>query len=125
MQITTLLLIGLGSFIGGVLRYIVSFALPIKAPGYVPWGTFAVNIIGSFLIGYMYHYTRVLALPLEWRLFVITGILGGFTTFSAFSIETLGMIERGHGLTAVAYAGSTVLLGLLAAWLGTVAGASH
>ncbi len=125
MQITTLFLIGLGSFIGGVLRYIISFALPVKAPGYVPWGTFAVNIIGSFLIGYAYHYSRIVGIPLEWRLFIITGILGGFTTFSAFSIETLGMIERGHSFTAFAYAGSTVVLGLLAAWLGTLAGASH
>lgn len=125
MHLSTLLLIGLGSGIGGMLRYLVSYAFPMKAPGYMPWGTLLVNLIGSYLIGYAYNYARIIDLPLEWRLFIIAGLLGGFTTFSAFSIETLGMIERGQWPMAMGYAGASVMLGLLAAWLGVMTGSSH
>lgn len=125
MHLTTLILIGLGSFIGGVFRYLVSLALQGKGPMNFPWGTLVVNLAGSFLIGYAYHYSRITTLSPEWRLFFITGILGGFTTFSAFSIETFGMAERGEWPLAIAYAGTSVILGLLAAWLGASTGTAH
>jgi len=125
MPLSTLLFVGLGSFIGGILRYSVSLAMPVQSPGYIPWPTLVVNIIGSFLIGYAYQYARIVAWPIEWRLFFITGFLGGFTTFSAFSIETLGLLERGHWTWAGAYAAGSVILGLLAAWAGTQFGTSH
>src|SRR5690606_19104552 len=96
MQLSTVLVIGLGSFLGGIARYIVSYLLQAREPLYFPWGTLFVNLAGSFCIGLAYSYAQSVSWSLEWRLFIIAGILGGFTTFSALSIETLGLFQRGQ-----------------------------
>ena len=84
-----------------------------------PVGTFIVNISGSFLIGLAYVFLVGKAvLPSEWRLFFITGILGGYTTFSAFSLEMLQMWQQGLVAQSILYATSSVALGLLAAYFG-------
>jgi fluoride exporter len=84
-----------------------------------PIGTFAVNVVGSFLIGAAYVLlVEKTTLPAEWRLFFITGLLGGFTTFSAFSLEILKLLQEGHALLAFTYASSSVILGLLMAFIG-------
>lgn len=113
------LAIALGGALGSVLRFAaVSYLTPL--PGFrFPIGTFAVNILGSFLIGVAYVLLiEKASVPVEWRLFFITGILGGFTTFSAFSLELLKLFQEGYVLTAVAYASSSVVLGLLMALVG-------
>ena len=84
-----------------------------------PFGTFIVNMSGSFLIGLAYVLlVEKAVLPSEWRLFFITGILGGYTTFSAFSLEMLQMWQEGHVMTSILYATSSVALGLFCAYLG-------
>jgi CrcB protein len=84
-----------------------------------PLGTFAVNMLGSFLIGVAYVLlVEKTSLPAEWRLFFITGVLGGFTTFSAFSLEILKLFQAGHAFNAVFYASSSVVLGLVMAFVG-------
>ena len=113
------LAIALGGAIGSVLRYAaVSYITPLLNYKF-PLGTFVVNILGSFLIGAAYVIlVEKTKLPVEYRLFFITGLLGGFTTFSAFSLEILQLWQEGHVLNAFAYATSSVILGLLMAFVG-------
>ncbi|WP_157216722.1 fluoride efflux transporter CrcB [Flavisphingomonas formosensis] len=104
-----LLLVMLGGAIGAGFRYHVStMALRFMGPGF-PWGTWIINLLGGFLMGVL---AGVLARSSEGgeqlRLFLGVGVLGGFTTFSAFSLETFNMLQRGEPVMAVAYAVSSV-----------------
>ena len=110
--------IGLGSFIGGVLRYLLSQFVQLKIVSAFPFGTFIVNVIGCFFIGLVFGLAEKGNLTNEWRLFLITGILGGFTTFSAFSNETVAMIRDGNLWYALSYVASSIGIGLLATFLG-------
>lgn len=113
------LAIALGGALGSVFRFAaVGYLTPLLGFRF-PLGTFVVNILGSFLIGVAYVLlVEKATLPAEWRLFFITGILGGFTTFSAFSLEILQLWQEGHVLNALIYASSSVILGLLFAFAG-------
>lgn len=105
----TLLLVAAGGAIGSALRY-----LAVHAIG-APLATLAVNVFGSFAIGVLYV---VFASRSQASLFLMTGILGGFTTFSAFSLDTLKLIEGGQSLQAVAYVAGSVGMSLAAVALG-------
>ncbi|MDF3014341.1 MAG: crcB [Cellvibrio sp.] len=113
------LAIALGGALGSVLRFAaVGYLTPLLSYRF-PLGTFLVNIVGSFLIGVAYVVlVEKTTLPAELRLFFITGILGGFTTFSAFSLEILQLWQDGHVFNALMYASSSVVLGLLMAFVG-------
>jgi fluoride exporter len=113
------LMIAIGGALGSMARYAaVAYLTPMLNYRF-PFGTFIVNISGSFLIGVAYVVIVEKAIiPSEWRLFVITGILGGYTTFSAFSLEMLQMWQEGHVAFSLLYALSSVALGLLFAYLG-------
>src|SRR5438105_7416669 len=104
-----ILAIGLGSFIGGISRYILSQLMQNKFLSTFPFGTLGVNIIGCFLIGVVFALNERGNISMEWRLFLATGILGGFTTFSAFSNETVGMLRDGQYWYAFAYIATSVL----------------
>ncbi len=121
MSIKILLLVGTGSFIGGILRYICSLPGYEKDPGGFPWWTLGVNILGCLLMGLLFGFAERWNLPKEWKLFFAAGLLGGFTTFSAFSYETVTLLNNGHYAYAVSYVLSSVLLGLLATVLGLYA----
>ena len=103
------LLVGMGGALGSMARYWVGTAF--NTAGF-PWGTLAVNIVGSAVIGVL----AGLGVSVGWRLFLVTGVLGGFTTFSAFSLETGLLWERSPTLAAV-YVGASVGLGLMAFFL--------
>ena len=110
------LLAGLGGGIGSMLRYGTSLLLTSR---YFPYATMAVNIVGSFIIG------MVLGLSLKseyfftnWKLFLATGICGGFTTFSAFSAENMELLEEGKYSIAIVYISLSVILGIAAAVVG-------
>jgi CrcB protein len=105
----SLLLVALGGAAGSVLRYVVSHAGLVLFGAGFPWGTLAVNIVGSALIGVF----GALGISGEARLLLVTGLLGGFTTFSAFSLETGVLWERAPWL-AVVYVAASVLGGLAA-----------
>jgi CrcB protein len=109
----------IGGGLGACLRWLVSLALnPLSH--IVPLGTLAVNLIGGYLIGVAAaFFAHRHDLPPELKLFAITGILGGFTTFSAFSWETLVLARDGHALAALGYVAGSVLGGLAAAVLGS------
>nr|WP_324259650.1 fluoride efflux transporter CrcB [Cellvibrio fontiphilus] len=113
------LAIALGGALGSVLRFAaVGYLTPLLGIRF-PLGTFIVNIVGSFLIGVAYVLlVEKTALSVEWRLFFITGVLGGFTTFSAFSLEMLQLWQSGYVLNALIYASSSVIVGLLMAFSG-------
>lgn len=110
----TALLVGLGSFIGGAGRYLVSKLLQQNIVSSFPYGTFTVNVVGCFLIGAVYGWSSKNPLDPTWQLFLTTGILGGFTTFSAFSMETINLMKAGNPYTAILYVFLSVLFGLVA-----------
>lgn len=107
---------GLGSF----LRFAAgAWVLHHHPAAKFPWATLGVNWIGCFLIGLIYGWVEnrtMLGVPV--RYFLVTGFLGGFTTFSAFGMETLYLFKRGEGLMAWAYILASVAGGLLLAWVG-------
>jgi CrcB protein len=99
-----LLLVMAGGAIGSGARYGVGrAALALLGPGY-PWGTLAVNLLGGFAMGLLAGLVSRMASAEEWRLLIGVGLLGGFTTFSAFSLDMVNMIERGTPGTAAGYA---------------------
>lgn len=112
------LLIGLGSFIGGISRYLLSIVLQNKILSTFPYGTLTVNIIGCFLIGLAFGFHERIGLTIEWRLFIVTGMLGGFTTFSAFSFESIDLFRNGQPGLATLYIAGSILFGLLATLAG-------
>lgn len=113
-----ILAIGAGSFLGGVSRYLISQFVQAKFLSTFPFGTFVVNITGCLLIGLVFGLSERGNISPEWRLFLATGFLGGFTTFSAFSNETIAMLRDGQLLSAATYVGASVLVGLVATFTG-------
>ena len=112
------LLVALGGGLGAAGRYGVSLAAPAQ-PGAWPWATFAINVTGSLLIGILGGWLATKGEAGEqWRLFLGVGVLGGFTTFSAFSLETMRLIERNDWLGASLYSVGSVLAGLAAVAIG-------
>jgi len=111
-------LVGIGSFIGGTLRYLIAQMVQSKFLSAFPFGTLTVNIIGCFVIGLVFGMSEKLNLSPEWRLFLATGICGGFTTFSAFSLETMQLLRDGQIFYGLLYVATSILVGLLAVYLG-------
>ena len=111
------LAVGLGGFVGAVLRYLISL-IPIKNPGAFPINTFIINIAGAFAIGcIVVAASKNENIDARALLFLKVGICGGFTTFSTFSLETANLIKSGCVLTAIIYILLSVILGILAALL--------
>jgi CrcB protein len=110
-----------GSVIGGLLRALASLAIDTQAGSALHLGTLFVNVTGSFVIGLYAALTgpegRLLAGPRQ-RQFVMTGICGGYTTFSAFSLETLRLLQAGNVSAVGLNIGLSITGGLAAAWLG-------
>lgn len=108
-------LAAMGGAIGSVLRYFLSKVLPLKflVWGTFPLGTFTVNLIGSFLIGFASFLVAQKILGNDFRVFFIIGILGGFTTFSSFGMDTFNMLAQKEFLKAVFYILSTNILGFI------------
>lgn len=113
-----ILAIGAGSFIGGIARYLISVFINNKTISSFPFGTLAVNILGCFLIGLVYSLSEKGSVNNELGLFIATGILGGFTTFSAFSLETATMLREGHFSNALIYTALSIILGFAATIFG-------
>lgn len=114
------LLVFVGGGLGAMARHGVNRAgLALLGPGF-PWWTFAVNVAGSLLIGLLAGLFGALETGHNTRLFLTTGFLGGFTTFSAFSLDALTLWERGAQLQAGLYVLASVILSLLAAAVGLI-----
>jgi len=118
--IVQLLIVGAGGFIGSVARYLVSgLAQRFDPVGSFPYGTMSVNVIGCFVIGVLGGLAdaRQVIGP-GFRLFLFIGLLGGFTTFSSFGHETLGLLRDGENLKALVNTFGTLALCLVSVWIG-------
>jgi len=114
-----LLVIGLGGFLGSILRYVVGKSVDEKMNGSIPWGTLTVNIVGSFIIGFVYVLAmRKAGINETWRLFFGAGFCGGFTTFSAFAWENFNLLDQKLIGTSLIYILLSIVLGLLAVVAG-------
>ena len=115
-MLKNLLLVGFGGGLGSILRYVSSLLITTKI---FPYATLAVNITGSFIIGMVFALSiKDAAITNNWKLFLATGICGGFTTFSAFSLENMGLLQSGKYGLAFTYIGLSIVLGIAAIFLG-------
>lgn len=116
-RMTPLLQVALGGALGASARYMTGIATARLLGRGFPWGTLTVNIVGSFLMGVLVvallHLSANRYAPL-----LMTGVLGGFTTFSAFSLDAITLYERGQGALAAAYVAGSVILSLAALFAG-------
>lgn len=120
-MIKSLLVVGLGGGIGSMLRYLCQRWIYHYYPYTFPWGTFIVNISGCFLIGIIYAIAeRTNLLNPEWRLFLATGLCGGYTTFSTFAFENMVFLKNGDSFYFILYTLLSVITGI-AAVFGAIA----
>jgi CrcB protein len=121
---TTYFWVAFGSALGGMARYWLTVAMAaLTGPGF-PWGTILINVVGSFVIGLFATLTGLdgrLSVPFDARVFVLTGLCGGFTTFSAFSLQTLELMRDGRWMQAGGNIALSLVLCLSAVALGAVA----
>lgn len=111
--------VGLGGFLGSMLRYGTTMTIQHLFPdSRFPWGTLIVNVVGCLAIGFLG--TRLMAEDAPARLFLIVGVLGGFTTFSSLGFETYTLAGDGHQFEAMINLSLQVLLGLAAVWIGAL-----
>ena len=116
-----LLLIGTGGFIGSVARYLVSRLNTRIDWLSIPIGTLTVNVLGSLLIGFLIGISeKSPVLTVEWRMFLMVGLCGGFTTYSSFSGENLVLLKNGQILPLLLYTGLSIFLGFVAVYLGYI-----
>lgn len=122
MDAKAILAVGIGGGIGAILRYVIGSVFVQRfGPGF-PWGTFFINVTGSFLIGIIAQFalTRSFGVTPTVRIFAATGILGGYTTFSTFSLDTIVLVGDGAAPLAGMYVAGSVICGVLAAYAGQV-----
>ena len=118
-MIKSLCIVGIGSFAGGALRYLISTWMKnICTPGF-PWGTLMVNLFGCFVIGLLFAlFGRYSSTSHPWCLLLTTGLCGGFTTFSTFANESLQMLQNGHWGSFLAYVSISVTAGICLTAIG-------
>jgi CrcB protein len=117
------LFIGLGGFLGSIARYAITSLVQIKTESLFPYGTMLVNVLGCFIIGLlMTLFQERIVLSQNIRLFLIIGVLGGFTTFSSFSYDTFALMKTGHFLSAGFNSGVSLFGCLIATWAGFYVG---
>ncbi|HEY0105897.1 MAG TPA: fluoride efflux transporter CrcB [Rhizomicrobium sp.] len=119
MQLPILLAVALGGAVGSLLRYFVAGAIQSPAATGFPWGIFIVNVSGGLVMGIVTELAALkLNIGLELRAFLTVGILGGYTTFSTFSLESAILIQRGAYGLAAAYISGSALLSIAALFAG-------
>ena len=118
-----LLVIGCGGAVGALMRYVLGFRITLFAGNAFPWGTLFVNIVGCFLAGLLLT-LFVTRIPLSdlIRNGIQVGLLGGFTTFSAFSLDVIALVDQGLWLRGILYIVTSVIVSILGAYLGMSVG---
>lgn len=118
-MMNNILLVGLGGGLGSIARYLCQRWFTIQFNHSFPWGTFAVNAAGCLLIGIFWGLAfKSFDSNENWKLFLMTGLCGGFTTFSAFTLEGIGLLKEQKLALFFAYVAGSVLAGLLATYIG-------
>ncbi len=117
-----ILLVGLGGSLGSMLRYVSAKTIDARFNSVFPYGTLTVNLVGSFVIGIVYAFAMRKTGSDNWSVFLGAGFCGGFTTFSAFAVENLNLINQRLFSTSFLYIAVSILLGLLAVAGGTMIG---
>lgn len=118
-MIKNILLVGLGGGAGSMARYLCQRWFTFHYSGHFPWGTFAVNIAGCFLIGLFWGLTfKTYESNESWKLLLMTGLCGGFTTFSAFTLEGIGLLKEEKLALFFLYIAGSVIAGLALTFLG-------
>jgi fluoride exporter len=121
--VAPLLLIGAGGFLGAIARYLLDGRITAWTGGSLPWGTFAVNMTGSFVLGVLFALiVERAALPADLRAPLLIGFLGSYTTFSTLALESWRMVEDGAWLYATANLGGSILIGVAAVIAGVSIG---
>ncbi len=118
MTTATLLAVALGGALGALGRYLLSTGLRGWLGPDFPWGTLGVNLLGSFALGFLFALVQRQAIPPEFQALLAVGVLGSFTTFSTFSLETFALVQEGAWGKAVWYVGSSLVLGFAAVAVG-------
>ncbi|MEQ9423444.1 MAG: fluoride efflux transporter CrcB [Cyclobacteriaceae bacterium] len=113
-----LLLIGIGGFFGSICRFLVNDFFQKNYPNDYPWGTFAANMLGCFLIGLILGAASSGNIPKALIWLFATGFCGAFTTFSTFSFESYSLLNDSKMVLAIMYVGVSVVVGLLCTWVG-------
>ena len=116
-MLKTITLVGIGGATGSILRYLASTFIHNKFLSAFPFGTIIVNITGCFIIGVVYALAEKNSITPEWRFFLATGICGGYTTFSTFSLESFSLLRDGHIFYASIYITLSLFLGILATFI--------
>src|SRR5688572_4148165 len=117
MNLVNVLLVGAGGCIGSVVRYLAVISIDKKLNSAFPFGTFTVNLLGSFVLGFlMAVLMKRSAHALEWKLFLGTGFCGGFTTFSAFALENMNLFQQKSPGIALLYIIFSVSGGVVGVW---------
>jgi CrcB protein len=111
-------IVGIGSFLGGGLRYLISVFFNQKINPDFPYATLAVNLLGCLLIGVFYSLFEKSIINNDWKLFLTTGLCGGFTTFSAFSMESLQLFKQGNLFAMLMYIIISIVLGIALTYAG-------
>lgn len=118
MNLLNILLVGAGGALGSMARYATVFTMERKLNSVFPYGTLAVNLVGSFVFGFILGLFVNKTGHGNWRLFLGTGFCGGFTTFSAFAFENTNLLAQKIPAAAVLYVAFSVAGGVAAAWAG-------
>ncbi len=119
-MLKSFLLVGLGGAIGSVLRYLFGIWLSKYGSNDFPWSTFTINIIGSFVMGLLLGYFSQNNSQPELKLLLVTGLCGGFTTFSAFTAENINLMQSAQWGLAFMYIISSIVFGLAAVFIGLI-----
>ncbi|MFO7588059.1 MAG: fluoride efflux transporter CrcB [Gemmatimonadota bacterium] len=118
VHVSLLVWIALGGALGAVARYGLSGWVQSVSAGTFPWGTFVVNVLGCFLLGFAFRVLQLSALSPAVRGGVTVGFIGAFTTFSTFGLEAVGLLQDGRWARAAGYLGGSVAIGLAAVLAG-------
>jgi fluoride exporter len=123
MNFYSFLLVGIGGFFGSIARYTASRSIDARLNSIFPYGTLTVNLLGSFVLGFVVALAARKASGGEnMKLLLTTGFCGGFTTFSAFALENLNLLAQRNVSTAILYISVSLVLGIVAVYGGAVLG---
>lgn len=123
MSFYKLLLVGAGGFLGSVMRYVTAQFIDAKINSLYPFGTFTVNLVGSFILGVVVGWSAARGGDYQnLKLLLITGFCGGFTTFSAFAFENMNLIDQKMTVLSLTYIMGSLVVGVLAVTVGIATG---